>query len=41
MISAEEMVDKARGPSELTDRVHKVGKSVGRTELDQDDTAKF
>lgn len=41
MISADEMVDKARSPSELTNRVHKVGKSVGRTELDQDDTAKF
>ena len=41
MISAEEMVDKARGPSELTNRVHKVGKAVGRTELDEEDTTKF
>ena len=39
-VSADEMIDKARGPSELTDRVHKVGKSVGRTELDQADTTK-
>ncbi|HCA38494.1 MAG TPA: type IV pili twitching motility protein PilT [Phycisphaerales bacterium] len=40
MISADEMIDKARAPSELTNRVHKVGKSVGRTELDQADATK-
>ena len=37
MISAEEMVDKAKDPARLVDRVHKSGKSVGRTELDLED----
>jgi len=41
MISAEDMIDRARDPAELTNRVHRMGKTVGRTELDQtDDTAK-
>ncbi|MBC7834614.1 MAG: type IV pilus twitching motility protein PilT [Phycisphaerales bacterium] len=35
-ISAEEMVDKSKNPSDLTDKVHKLGRTVGRTELDQD-----
>jgi twitching motility protein PilT len=35
-ISAEDMVDKARSASELTNRVHKLGKSIGRAELDQE-----
>ncbi len=39
MIDAEEMIDKARDASELTNRIHRVGKSVGRTELDQADQA--
>jgi len=34
MISAEEMVDKAKSPSDLTGRVHKLGRQVGRAELD-------
>ena len=34
MISAEEMVDKAKNPGDLTDRVHKLGRQVGRTDLD-------
>jgi twitching motility protein PilT len=39
VIDAEEMIDKARDASELTNRIHRVGKSVGRTELDQADQA--
>ena len=34
MISAEDMVDKSRDPGEITNRVHRAGKTVGRTELD-------
>ena len=34
MIAAEEMVDKAKNPADLTDRVHKLGRTVGRAELD-------
>lgn len=36
-IAAEEMIDKAKNPMDLTDRVHKLGKTIGRTELDQAD----
>jgi len=36
LISAEEMIDKARNPADLTDRVHRSGKTVGRSELDQE-----
>lgn len=35
LISAEEMIDKARNPADLTERVHRSGKTVGRSELDQ------
>jgi len=35
LISAEEMIDKARNPADLTERVHRAGKMVGRSELDQ------
>lgn len=38
-ISAEEMVDKGRNPGDLTDKVHRSGGTVGRTELDQPDVA--
>ena len=38
-IDAEEMVDKAKNPGELRDKVHKLGRTVGRTELDADDSA--
>ncbi|MBY0309354.1 MAG: type IV pilus twitching motility protein PilT [Phycisphaerales bacterium] len=38
-INAEEMVDKAKNPGELRDKVHKLGRSVGRAELDIDDVA--
>ncbi len=37
MISAEEMVDKSKNPADLTDKVHKIGRTVGRTELDTED----
>jgi twitching motility protein PilT len=36
MISAEEMVDKSKNPQALTDKVHKAGGQVGRSELDED-----
>ena len=36
MISAEEMIDKCRDPAGLTSKVHRMGGSVGRTELDQE-----
>ncbi|MEM1166881.1 MAG: PilT/PilU family type 4a pilus ATPase [Planctomycetota bacterium] len=35
MIAAEEMVDKAKNPAGLTDRVHKLGRTVGRADLDE------
>jgi len=38
-IDAEEMVDKAKNPGELRDKVHKLGRTVGRAELDLDDSA--
>ncbi len=34
VISAEEMVDKGKDPGELTEKVHRAGGSVGRSELD-------
>ncbi len=37
MISAEEMIDKSKNPGELTDKVHKLGRTVGRAELDEAD----
>ncbi len=37
MISAENMIDKAKSPEELVEKVHKHGKSIGRTELDAED----
>ena len=39
LISAEEMVDKSKNPADLTDKVHKIGRTVGRTELDVEDDA--
>ncbi|TVQ77557.1 MAG: type IV pilus twitching motility protein PilT [Phycisphaeraceae bacterium] len=38
MISAEEMVDKAKNGADLRDRVHRLGRQVGRTDLDLEDT---
>ncbi len=37
MISAEEMVDKSKNPGDLTDRVHRLGRQIGRTDLDTED----
>jgi twitching motility protein PilT len=37
MISAEEMVDKSKNPGDLTDKVHRLGRTVGRMELDEAD----
>jgi len=37
MISAEEMVDKSKNPGDLTDKVHRLGRTVGRMELDEKD----
>jgi twitching motility protein PilT len=36
MISAEEMIDKSKNPQDLTDKVHRIGKTVGRIEWDED-----
>jgi twitching motility protein PilT len=33
-ISAEDMVDKAREPSQLVDKVHRAGGTINRAELD-------
>lgn len=35
-IGAEEMIDKSKNPSELTDRIHRLGRTVGRQEWDED-----
>jgi len=37
MISADEMIDKGKNPSDLTEKVHRSGGVVGRTELDEAD----
>ncbi len=34
IIPADEMIDKSKDPGELTEKVHRAGGSVGRTELD-------
>ncbi len=36
MIAAEEMIDKSKDPGELTEKVHRAGGSVGRTELERE-----
>ncbi len=38
MIGAEEMIDKSKDPASLTDKVHRMGRTVGRTELDEEST---
>lgn len=38
-ISAEEMIDKSKNPADLTDKVHRMGRTVGRVELDEADEA--
>jgi twitching motility protein PilT len=37
MISAEEMIDKSKNPGDLNDKVHKLGRTTGRRELDEAD----
>ncbi len=37
MISAEEMIDKSKNPGDLRDKVHRLGRTVGRAEWDLDD----
>ena len=36
MISAEEMIDKSKNPQDLSDKVHKLGRTVGRAEWDEE-----
>ena len=36
-ISAEEMIDKSKNPGDIRDRVHKLGRTIGRAELDAED----
>lgn len=36
IISAEEMIDKSKNPADLTDKVHKLGRTVGRVEWDEE-----
>jgi len=36
MISAEEMIDKSKNPADLTDKVHRLGRTVGRVEWDEE-----
>jgi hypothetical protein len=36
MISAEEMIDKGKNPADLTDKVHRIGRTVVRIEWDED-----
>ena len=37
MISAEEMIDVSKNPVELTSRIHRLGRTVGRMEWDEED----
>jgi twitching motility protein PilT len=39
MISAEEMIDKSKNPGDLTDKVHRIGRTVGRIEWDEEQEA--
>ena len=39
MISAEEMVDKSKNPQMITDKVHKAGGRIGRSELDEEEAS--
>lgn len=36
-ISAEEMIDVSKNPAELTSRIHRLGRTVGRMEWDEED----
>ncbi len=37
MIAADEMIDKSKNPQDLTAKVHQLGHTVGRAELDEED----
>ncbi|MEX0654815.1 MAG: PilT/PilU family type 4a pilus ATPase [Phycisphaeraceae bacterium] len=37
MISAEDMIDKGKNPTQLIEKVHRAGHAIGRVELDSDD----
>jgi len=37
MIAADEMIDKGKNPQDLTAKVHQLGHTVGRAELDEED----
>lgn len=37
VISADEMIDKGKNPGDLTEKVHRAGGVVGRSELDEED----
>ncbi len=37
-ISPEEMIDKSKNPGDLRDKVHRLGRTIGRTEWDLDDS---
>ena len=37
MISAEEMIDKSKNPQDLRDKVHRLGRTIGRIEWDEED----
>ncbi len=39
IIAADEMIDKSRDPGGLTEKVHRAGGMIGRTELDEDDVS--
>lgn len=39
IISAEEMIDKSKNPEQCAEKVHQAGKSVGRSEWDEEDPA--
>ncbi len=38
MIAAEEMIDKSKNPGDLRDKVHRLGRTIGRAEWDIDDS---
>jgi twitching motility protein PilT len=40
IIAADEMIDKSKDPGDLTEKVHRAGGQIGRTELDQADDFK-
>jgi len=39
-ISAEEMIDKSKNPADLTEKVHRLGRTIGRVEWDEESDVK-